>query len=276
MNESEVKPLNGRTILITRTVEQSAEVRRALEERGANVVILPMIEFAPPEDFGPLDRALRGISDFRWLFLTSQNTVKAVADRAEQLGISLAERTRGVRIAAVGPATAEAANRVGLQVTYTALKHQGTSLATELSGEMPGWQVLLPRSDRANPVLPQMLQRMGAQVTEVVAYRTMNAPETEGADRSSTESVIGDIDAVLFFSPSAVEAFVARKGGSEILRVVGTINEGVAVVAIGSTTAEALRSVGVGRPLEAADTTPQSVVAVMEEFFAARQKMGAQ
>lgn len=276
MNESGANPLTGRTILITRTIEQSAEVRRALEERGANVVILPMIEFAPPEDYGPLDAALRGISDFRWLFLTSQNAVRALTDRAEQLGISLPERTRGVRIAAVGPATAEAANRAGLRVTYTALKHQGTSLATELSGEVPGWQVLLPRGDRANPVLPEMLQHMGAQVTEIVAYRTMSVPEAEGVGGSSTDSVTGDIDAVLFFSPSAVEAFVARKGGSEILRAVETMNEGVAIVAIGSTTAAALRSVGVGRPLQAADTTPESVVAVIEEFFSARRKMGAQ
>lgn len=273
MDESGAKPLTGRTILVTRAVQQASEVRQALEERGAKVVVLPMIELAPPEDFGPMDAALQGISEFRWLFLTSQNAVRALAERAVQLGISLPAATRNLRIAAIGPATAEAANKAGLQVAYTALKHQGTSLAKELESEVPGWRVLLPRSDRANPVLPEMLRRMGAQVTEIIAYRTMNAPEAQVTD--GIGPLTGAIDAVLFFSPSAVEAFVTRQGGAEILQAAGSMNSRVAIVAIGETTASALRRAGVVRPLQSADATAESTAAAIEEFFSAQREMGA-
>jgi uroporphyrinogen III methyltransferase / synthase len=260
---------------VTRAAEQAEELCRALEARGAHAIVVPMIEFAPPEDCAPLDAALLEIGKFRWVFLTSQNSARAIQDRAFVLGISLSDVTKEVRVAAVGPATAEAANKAGLRVAYTALKHQGTSLAEELAGEVPGWKVLLPRSDRANPVLPEMLRRMGADVTEVIAYRTMNAPERPD-DSTTLGEVREELDAVVFFSPSAVQSFAEREQGTSLLRAAIALGGRIAMVAIGEITAAALQKAGVARPVRAKDTSVEAVVESMEEFFANSQKVGAE
>jgi uroporphyrinogen III methyltransferase / synthase len=275
VSESETGPLVGRTVVVTRAAEQAEPLCRALEGRGARAIAFPLIEFAPPEDSGPLDEALRGIAKFRWLFFTSQNAVRALAERSLELGISLEQATRDVRIAAVGPATAAAARKAGLQVAYTALKHQGTSLASELSGELPGWRMLLPRSDRANPVLPEMLRRMGAEVTEVEAYRTMDVPDSKEAPTRIPELFNGALDSIVFFSPSAVDGFVKRERGAEILRAAASSGH-AAILAIGEVTAEALRKVGVEQCVQAKDTTVEGVVRALEEFFAALPRMRAQ
>jgi uroporphyrinogen III methyltransferase/synthase len=231
-----------------------------------------MIEISPPENYEPLDAALKGIREFRWLFFTSQNAVRALAERSSALGISLSDAAREVRIAAVGPATAEAAAKAGLRVTYTALKHQGSSLVTELAGEVPGWRVLLPRSDRANPVLPEMLRRMGAEVVEVVAYRTMRAAETSDSRGPTSGLPPGGVDGMVFFSPSAVEAFVEREQGKTILRAAASCEGQVAIVAIGEVTAAALRTSGVPHPVQAADTSVEAVVDSLEIFFGVKPK----
>ena len=92
---------------------------------------------------------------------------------------ALPELTAGVRIAAVGPATAEAAQQAGLQIAYVALKHQGVALARELADEVRGHKVLLPRSDRASQDLVDVLTGLEADVTVVVAYRTLSPNEAE-------------------------------------------------------------------------------------------------
>lgn len=276
MDEPRAGPLAGRNILVTRVAEQAAPLCRALEECGAKAIVLPMVEFAPPEDFGPLDAALKEIGEFRWVFLTSQNAVRALAERAAELGISLPDAAHEVRTAAVGSATANAAAKAGLRVTYTALKHQGTSLAAELASEIPGWRVLLPRSDRANPVLPEMLRKMGAEVVEVIAYRTMNVAQPSGSQQAFSDSLPGDVDAVVFFSPSAVEAFIQREQGGNILRAAGSYQGKFAIVAIGEVTAAALRKSGVPRPVVAGNTSVDAVVNALKDFFAAKPQPGSE
>ncbi|HUL16792.1 MAG TPA: uroporphyrinogen-III synthase [Terriglobales bacterium] len=276
MDENGTAPLSGRTILVTRVAEQAEPLCRALELCGATAIVLPMVEFAAPDDYAPLDAALKGIAEFRWLFLTSQNAVRALAERSAELNISLPGAAREVRIAAVGPATADAATKAGLRVTYTALKHRGTSLAAELASEVPGWRVLLPRSDRANPVLPEMLRKMGAEVVEVIAYRTINAAETSESQRALSGSLIGDVDAVVFFSPSAVEAFIQREHGGDILSAAATHQDKFAIVAIGEVTATALRKSGVHRPIVAADTSVDAVMNALKDFFAAQSEFGSE
>ena len=70
---------------------------------------------------------------YDWLFLTSQNALRALQERSEFLGLQLPKELEGVRVAAVGPATAEAARNAGLEVDYVARKHQGVALAEELA-----------------------------------------------------------------------------------------------------------------------------------------------
>lgn len=138
------KILKGKRILITRAAEQSETIVDALNESGAIPVLVPMVSFAPPDDPSLLDEALRNLRLFHWVFLTSQNALRAMQERCELIGLRLTDLVAEVKIAAVGPATAEAAHQSGLQVAYIAKKHQGVALAEELSASVRGKKVLLP------------------------------------------------------------------------------------------------------------------------------------
>lgn len=267
MAESSVSPLAGRNILITRASEQTESLVRELEARGAKAVLSPMVAFHPPHDFAPLDKALRELRSFDWLLLTSANAVRALVDRSQSLELDVMKSFAALRIAAVGPVTAEAARKAGWHVSHVAAKHQGVAIAEEFSAELARKRILLPRSNLASAELPDALRRLGAQVTEVVAYRTF-AGEPEGEGQSAFFS--GHLEAVLFFSPSAVRNFLnwdAGKGGP-VLRSISDSSRRTAVVAIGPVTAVALRDAGLRNIVQAADTSVASVIEALESFFA--------
>src|ERR1700694_2143256 len=125
MVEASASPLAGRNILITRASEQTESLVRELEARGAKPMLQPMISFHPPNDFAPLDKALRDLRAFDWLLLTSANAVRALLDRSQSLGVDVVNSFAAVRIAAVGPITAEAARRAGMPVTRGGTQNQG-------------------------------------------------------------------------------------------------------------------------------------------------------
>ena len=264
---AEITPslLSGKNIVVTRAAEQSDALMRELEARGARAILYPVVAFGPPEDFAPLDKALRGLASFDWLLLTSQNAVRALLDRANSLGLSLAATAESLEIAAVGPATAGVAAKAGLRMAHVASKHRGTALAEELGVTLAGKHVFLPRSDRANPDLPEALRRTGARVTEVVAYRTLALPETNSAASCLEDS---QPHAILFFSPSAVRSFLEQERDGEPLRSITDLSQRIPMVAIGPVTAAALGEAGVSQIVQAADTTVSAVIGSLEEFFA--------
>jgi len=178
------------------------------------------------------------------------------------LGASLNPAGSKLRIAAVGPVSAEAVRQTGLPVEHVARTHSGVGLANELGGRLRCSSVLLPRSDRANPDLPAALKTHGAQVTEVVAYRTLQPGEVDRQKLSRVST--GEADAVLFFSPSAVQNFAELVGAEHFLG----LQNGLAITAVGPVTAEALRKSKVERMVVAADTTSAAVVQALENHFA--------
>ena len=266
MVEASASPLAGRNILITRASDQTESLVRELEARGAKPVLQPMISFHPPADFAPLDQALRNLRAFDWLLLTSANAVRALVDRSQSLELDVMNSFAAVRIAAVGPVTAEAAHKAGLAVSRIATKHQGIALAEEFAAELTRKRVLLPRSNLASSELPDALRRLGAHVTEVIAYRTFAAePEGEGQSQFSS----GHLEAILFFSPSAVRNFLnwdEGKGG-QVLRSVSDLSRKTAVVAVGPVTATALRDAGLRNIVQASNTTVPAVIEALEDFF---------
>jgi uroporphyrinogen-III synthase len=260
-------PLAGRNILITRASDQTESLVRELEARGAKPVLQPMISFHPPDDFAPLDKALRALRSFDWLLLTSANAVRALLDRSQSLGVDVMNSFAALRIAAVGPVTAEAARKAGLPVSRVATKHQGLALSEEFFAELARKRIFLPRSNLASSDLPDALRRLGAQVTEVIAYRTFAAePKGEGQNQFSS----GQLEAILFFSPSAVRNFLnwdEGKGG-QVLRSFSDLSRKTAVVAVGPVTASALRDAGLRNIVQASNTTVPAVIEALETFFA--------
>jgi uroporphyrinogen-III synthase len=253
--------LAGKRIVITRAAAQCEALAKELSARGAIPVVLPLISFTEPEDFGPLDEAIRDLARFDWMILTSAQAARALATRSESIGRALVQKGGKPLAAAVGPVSAAAAAAAGFQVTYVAEGHNGVALAEELGERLRDRKVLLPRSDRANPDLPAALKRYGARVTEVIAYRTL--PTRDVDQRNLQKVATGEAEAILFFSPSAVQHF-AELVGTEPL---SAMENRVAMTAVGPVSGGALRKIGVRRILMSADTTADSVLEALESHF---------
>jgi uroporphyrinogen III methyltransferase / synthase len=257
--------LAGVRIVLTRAPEQSRELAARLTRMGATVVLLPAVRFADPADTAPLDRAIRSVSEFDWLLFTSANAVRFFAQRCARLGFEPRKSPRALHIAAVGPATAAAAAREGFAVERVATEFRGAGLARALGAELRGQRVLLPRSDRAGSELPTALRQAGAEVSEVVAYCTVETGSESIGVLSELRS--GTVQAICFFSPSAVHS-VLRQLGVRPLR-------GVAVAAIGPVTAAAIRRAGWCVDMEAPECTAEAFCRVLADYFAAKLSPGA-
>lgn len=261
MDESRANALKGKRIVVTRASAQSEPLAQALQEKGAVPVLVPLVAFGPPDDVAALDEAIRQLGQYEWMFVTSQNALRALQERSQFLQLNLAQALKRVRVAAVGPATGEVLENAGVKVAYVAGKHLGVALAEELAEEVNGKKVLLPRSDKANPELVKRLVELGAQVQEVVAYK-MIRPDAK--DVAKVEAMAREgVDAVLFFSPSAVHHLQEMLGTEKFLELSRT----AVFAAIGPVTEEALRRLKVERVVLAGDTTLAGVLAALTDFF---------
>jgi uroporphyrinogen-III synthase len=244
------KPLAGKCIVLTRAPEQSAALAEALERYGAEVLFLPTVAFIPAKDPRPLDAAIKELDQFDWILFTSQNAVRFFSQRRRELGsASGSGKNQSMRVAAIGPATAQAAEKEMWHVDYVAKNHTGASLVSELQSSLTGRKILLPRSDRADSRLLEQLQAAGAHATDVVAYSTV-APSVLDPDilrrlRS------GEGAALVFASPSAFENLSGRLGLTEVT----ALSSRVQFAAIGPTTAQALHDAGAQVAIEVSDAS---------------------
>jgi uroporphyrinogen-III synthase len=237
-----------------------------LLERRAVPISLPLVSFTGPPDYAALDAALRRWQEFDWVLFTSANAVQSVVARGAESGVSLHQPRKMPRIAAVGPATTDEATKSGLAVGHVAKTHLGVALAQELAPQLRDKSVFLPRSDRANPDLPAALKRLGARVTEVVAYRTLPPSDV---DRDRVMQVIGQgADAAIFFSPSAVHNLADLIGK----HAMAELQDRIAVAAVGPVTSAALCEYGIRRIVTAADTTSSAVIDALEAHFSTAGK----
>ncbi len=229
-------PLAGRTVVVTRRKGEEDALSARLAELGAAVRELPAIEFAAPADPAPLDAALRALDRFEWVVFTSATAVERTLERMRALGLELAQ-LGARRLAAVGPATADRLVRHVRAPDLVPSEARGEALAGELAPRVRGRRVLLPRPAEGRPETLEGLRAAGAELTVVEAYRTVPSPPGRIAPLAGWIEG-GEIDAVAFASPSAVQAVVGALGPkAELLRR-------VSLAAIGPTTADALRAAG--------------------------------
>jgi uroporphyrinogen-III synthase len=244
--------LAGRRIVVTRSERQSGGLRERLEQQGAEVLLLPTIETAPPESYGPLDDALRDAERFRWLVVTSANAVRVISERLAEIGLTIGSMAH-LRCAAVGAATAEALRGLGLSVDVTPERYVGEALAAALRDRVRGERVLLVRAAAARDIVPDALKAAGSTVTAVDAYRTV--VPADAVERA--RAVFGpDLpDAVLFTSGSTVMHLldVLRESGLAFPRQ-------VACVSIGPVTSAALRDAGLTVAAEAETASLDALV----------------
>lgn len=257
---STVRPLEGKRIVITRAVEQARDLIARLEKMGAIVLLFPVVSFSEPTNPAGLDQAIRSLGEFDWILFTSANAARFFARRCRKLGVDPSEAGNYL-CAAVGPATASAVAAEGFPVDHVAQEFLGTELARELSTAITGKKILLPRSERARPDLPNLLKAVGAEVTEVVAYHNAGIGLIEpGVMRAIREA---QVDVISFFSPSAIENMRAELG-AEVLTHLGAT---AALAAVGPVTAAALRESGLPVAIEAPFATAESMAVAIANYF---------
>jgi uroporphyrinogen-III synthase len=232
--------LEGRRILVTRAAHQAGKLSDGLRALGAEPVEVPVLEIRPPEDPGPLDRALQQLAHYDWLIFTSANTVRAVVERAAALGVSITE-AQMPQVAAVGEATAAAARNAGFSVavvpeTYVA-ESLIASVIASLAEQTANKKILLARAEIARDVIPDALRAAGAEVVVVDAYRNVLPESAPALLRAALD---GGIDAATFTSSSSVThlAEAARIAGIRFPLA------GVPAISIGPITSATLRELG--------------------------------
>jgi hydroxymethylbilane synthase len=241
-------------VLVTRPAGQSEPLAAALLARGLRPVIIPTIEIRPVEPGTELDAAVIRALGASWIVVTSANGATAALDAATRLGVSLSGR----RWAAVGSGTAATLAERGIAVAFIPSSPDGKTLAAELPIE-PGAPIFVPRADIADGHVAEALARRGARVDDVVAYRTVEAPE--GArEQLRALFAAGDLGAIVFTSGSTVRGLTALLGSAHLCRALDTL-----ACCIGESTATAARVAGFERVVVAPAATPDDLADLIHD-----------
>ena len=244
--------LKGKTVAITRPAGQAEEAGKLIKEKGGVPYFIPAIEIKGLTNFAPVKNF---VSELRteqvdYVIFMSTNGVKYLFSAAETLKQSsqLKESLAKTFVIAVGPRTAQALEEeYRVHVSLVPLKYSSEGLIECLQGkEISGKTIRIPRTTGATPTLTEKLKEMGAQVEEVYVYESGLPVNQKLKDKFYQDLTSGKIDAVVFgsgLSAKNIFKMLTENAPMETLR--GLINGKVATVAIGPTTAEALREMGI-------------------------------
>lgn len=257
----EKKPLFGKRLLVPRPSGQAERTARAIRARGGEPTVLPLIAIEPPPDAAALERAAANVRDYDWVLFTSENGVERFLGAVRKLGRDA--RVFGAsRIGVIGPRTADALRRFGLEPDVVAEEHVGEGLARDVLKHGVPRRVLLARALVARDALPNALRDAGARVDVVAAYETKPVLEAGDELRALVESK--RIDAMLLTSSSTIEAVVERLGerAAELLA-------GVRVASIGPVTTQSARKLGIRVDVAAAIYTVDGLLDALEQSYRA-------
>ncbi len=251
----EKRPLLGQRIVVTRPRKQIAGMTHAFEQLGAEVLELPMIRIAPPEERMALLDCLMELNSYQWLVFTSANGVDMFFEHFFKAFPDLRD-LGGARIAAVGPATAERLASIHLKVDVQPKTHTAVAVVRAMSDfeTIENLNVCLFRAEKANPDLPAELTAAGAIVDDIPVYQTVAEPEDRtGAGEQMIEH---GAEWLTFTSGSTVEHFHARFDLPKLLKKYPKMR----VASIGPETTTALETLKVSPHVEASPHTADGLV----------------
>ncbi|UCG10791.1 MAG: uroporphyrinogen-III C-methyltransferase [Dehalococcoidia bacterium] len=255
----ENRPLFGKRILVTRARHQASTLSRLLSARGAQPVELPAIEIELVSDTKELDWAIAKLDQYQWLIFTSANGVAAFFDRLYALNLD-ARALKGIKISAIGPATAEALADRGIAPDYVPAVFTSEGIIAGLkSDDISGQRFLLPRADIADEELTRGITRLGGRVDEIAVYRTV--PAREAISQARQMLAAGEIDVITFTSSSTVAYLMAAFKGEKAK--IGTAK----VACIGPKTADSATKAGLKVDILAGEQTIAGLVQAIEDYF---------
>jgi uroporphyrinogen III methyltransferase / synthase len=258
LNWYEKRPLLGKRIVVTRTRKQASVLSNKLRALGAHVIELPTIRIEPPTDLREFAELVQDAHIYDWIVFASANGVEAffniffkLYDDAREIG--------GVRIAAIGPATAQRVKDFHLHVDLQPEEFVAEDVVHEFQkqGSIENLKILVVRAEKARDVLPKELSALGAIVDEAFAYRTV--PETRDTSGARRQLTRDGADLITFTSSSTVENFVALGLPWP---------KGMRVASIGPITSKTARNHGLKIDIEAHRHDIDGLVHAIQESFA--------
>ena len=261
LNWFESRPLFGKTIIVTRSRDQASVFSDQLIELGANVLEYPTINITSPDDFGPLDRELENLGSTDWLIFTSVNGVDAFFNRIFELGRDVRD-LKGVKICSIGPSTTERIKGFHVTIDCQPPKYVAESVVEALKKieEIKGKRFLMPRTDIARSYIPEELEKIGAEVSDIIAYKTVLA--TDGDNIVLNKLKDGEVDIVTFTSASTVKNFVKIIGKDNL----SAFKNNVQFASIGPITNESAEEMDIDISIKAEEyTIPGLVQAIVDK-----------
>jgi len=252
------RPLSGKRIVIPRAEGQAKETANAVRERGAEPLLLPMIEIAPPPEPARFSRAVADMWRYDWVLFTSSNAVEQLRLELSRMGCD-ARAFGNAKVGAIGPKTAETLKQIGIKADVVAQEFVGEGLATAVLAEGAPRRALLLRALVARDALPDALRAQGTEVTVVAAYETKPLGGAGAELRERLEK--GDADAILFTSSSTVTSTLEALGaGAQQLL------SGITIASIGPITTRTLEAAGLKPNVQASVYTVEGLLDALEEY----------
>lgn len=254
-------PLQGKRIVVTRprgSGEQGGDLEAALQAQGATTFSIPTIQLVPSENKELFRQTFASLPSYDWAIFTSPNAVEFFWQAVGEWG-ELSESLSNVRVAAVGPVTADALQKHGIQVDAMPAEFRGAEILATL-GDVASKRILLPRSAKGADELPDSLRKSGATVNDLALYNPMPLPIDSTAQAVLAEGV----DVITFASGSAVSSFVQSLANQPQF---ADFWSKVIVACIGPTTADVASTQGIPVHVVAQEHTAKGLVSAIVAHY---------
>ena len=256
------KPLEGRTVIVTRAASQAADLTTLLESYGANVIVCPTIEIREPDNYARLDEALDHLYGYDWIIFTSTNGVEYFLKRLTDRGQQIADLDE-IKVCAIGQRTADKLHDAHVHVDLVPSQSTAEGVFTALSefDSLPGLNILLPRAATGREVLPEALQKAGARVDVVTTYQTVLP---DNIDRGKLAAMLaGSGDCIAFTSPSTIKNLAKLFDTHDL----GKTLPGLVVACIGSITSAAAAEYGLRVDIQPDTFTTKDLAQAIADFY---------
>lgn len=243
-------PLHGKRILVSRPKARAGTLSDRLRDLGAGVWEFPCIATEPIVPCPEMEGALRNIRQYQWLAFTSPTGVEVFWNCLRGMGRD-ARALGGVKLAAIGSATAKALENCGLTADLVPEVYDAAHLGAALAARDAA-SVLLLRAEEGSPALTERLEQAGIAYDDIAVYRTSYGNPQSRELRRALEA--GELDYVTFTSASTVKGFVSAAGP-------GADYSGITGLCIGEQTAAEARKHGI--PVQVAQTATIDALAAL-------------
>jgi uroporphyrinogen III methyltransferase/synthase len=251
-------------VLITRPRAQANEFAEKLRSAGFAPIFFPVIEIRPVENNTQLEDAIRNIEKYAWIAFTSVNAVDFVFDKTrfttertedteKKEKISVNSVFSVVKIAAIGPKTADALRKHNIEPDFIPDEYIGEAIMPGLGDVKDKW-ILLPRAEIARKELPEAIVKAGGFVHEINVYRTLSAE----VDMDGLQALKSGVDVVTFTSPSTVQNFVAIARRNNLAPL--NLPNNPLIACIGPVTEQAAKEAGFQNIVTAKDYTTEGLI----------------